>query len=466
MASSNLLFNESGRWLAVWRMLRYSYTAIAWAAVTLALLTVTVAVGQEPPLPSPGLAEADTLMEEGKYEEALSALHEFQNRIYKAQKAGEVTEVHARELQERAYACIERAEIALGYTVLRLEQGAYTARETEVENNVGGLVMVLESLNIAADYDTLMGDSGMAFVCQAEALHKKGGKVEKHLNTNWPFSFVTRVDFLSQTLGRRLKLEYLPDYASGAASLREFNYEHVLPAIETEVKEGRPVLGLDSSSMVVTGYKRAPDGVLDSFFVHWPGPHANRLSTFEEYLVGVVAVGGPIPQLDRKEADRLVIQHAVSLGRDALSHGVSFPEVPDASGDSDCIPNPEDVVTSRTYYTGCESFAVWKYSIMDETSQAYEERGYAYRNLALLRRSAPVYLRAMALRHPENVAKALNQAADFYDQVLNELPDLNDYDPVYPSEETRQEAADRISRIATLEAKAIESLEEAKGAIR
>ncbi len=458
--------NISSGWFTMWRVLHTPHAAAVCAAMMLVLLTVTGAAGQEPPPPVPGLAEAEALMKDGKYEEARNTLLDFQYRIYKAQKAGEVNEKQAAELRKRTYTLIERAEIALGHTVLRLEKEVHTAVDREVENNAGGLAVVLECLNIAADYDTLMGDSGLAFVWQAEALHKKEGKVEKFLNTNWPFSFVTRVDFLSQTLGRRLRLEYLPDYACGAVSLREFNYEHVLPAIETEVKEGRPVLGLDSSSMVVTGYKRAPDGVLDSFFVHWPGPGANRLSTFEEYLVGVVAVGGPIPQLDRKEADRLAIQHAVSLGRDALFHGASFPEDPDADGNSDCIPNPEDIVTSRSYYTGCESFALWKDSIKDETSKAYEDRGYAYRALALLRRSAPVYLRAMALRHPENVAKALTLAADTYELVLKELPDMTNYDPVNPSEETRQQAADRIGRITELEAKAITSLDEAKGATR
>lgn len=463
MLEITTISNVSRHLLAMCRMLHRSCSAVTRAILVLALLTVTRAVGQEPLLPSPGLVEADAMMEEGKYEEARSALLDFHNRIYKAQKAGEITEAQAQELQERAYARIERAEIALGCTVLRLEQEVCTARASEVEPNAGGLAMVLEFLNITADYDTLMGDSGMAFVWQAEALHKIGGKVEKFLKANWPFSFVTRVDFLSQTLGHRLRLEYLPDYACGPASLHTFNYERVLPMIEAEVKAGRPVLGLDSSSMVVTGYKLYSDGNLDCFFVHWPGPRADRLSEFQEYLVGVVALGEPVPQLDRKEADRAAIQHAVLLGQDALFQGASFPEVPDAGGDSDCPPKPEDVVTSRTYYTGRESFALWKDSIKDETEDAYENRGYAYRNLALLRRSAPVYLRAMALRHPEAVAKALNQAADAYDLVLKQLPDFSNYDPAHPPEETRQEVADRISRIAELEAKAIISLDEAKG---
>ncbi len=457
--------NKLSCWLTMWRRLRSSRAAAGRAAMILALLTFTGAVGQEPQSAAPSLTEAEALMKEGKYEEARSALHDFQYRIYKAQEAGELTDVQAQELQERTHALIERAEIALGCTVLRLEQGTYTARATEIEPNAGGLAMVLEFLDITADYDTLMGDSGMAFVWQAEALHKKGGKVEKFLKANWPFSFVTRVEFLSQTVGRRLNLEYLPDYACGPASLRAFNYEHVLPAIEAEVKAGRPVLGLDSSSMVVSGYKRASDGILDCFFVHWPGPGADRLSEFQEYLVGVVAAGEPVPQRDRKEADRLAIQHAVSLGRETLFNRVSFPEAAGADGDSGCIPTPEDVVPSRTYYTGRESFAVWRDSIKDETSQAYEDRGYAYRNLAILRRSAPVYLRAMALRHPQDVATALNQAVDFYDLVLKELPDLTHYEPAQPSEETRQEVADRISRIAELEAKAITSLNDAEASM-
>lgn len=465
MNTMTMVLKELHNRLAVRRMLS-KRSAMTGAVLALSLLIITGAIGQEQTTAPPELTEADALIKDGKYEEARSALFNFQYRIYKAQEAGEVTEVQAKELQERAYTLIERAEIALGCTVLRLEQAKYTARATEVEPNVGGLVMVLKFLNITADYDTLMGDSGLAFVWQAEALHKKGGKVKKFLQANWPFSFVACVDFLSQTLGHRLKIEYLPDYACGSASLRAFNYERVLPAIEDEVKAGRPVLGLDTSSMVVTGYKRSADGILDCFFVHWPGPRADRLSTFEEYLVGVLAVGEPIPQLDRKKADRQAIQHAIALGREVFFHNTSFPESLDADGDSDCIPNPEDIVTSRTYYTGRESFAVWENSVKEETSEAYENRGYAYRNLVLLRRSTPVYLRTMALRHPADVAMALNQAADSYELVLKELPDPTNYDPVHPSEETRQEAADRISRIAELEAKAIESLEEAQGSMQ
>lgn len=551
-----MLLNESRHRFVVRRMV-HTRATMTGAVLILSLLTVSLAVGQELPITTPSLAEADTLMKEGKYEEArevyeqactadpknatalaglgnallkldresdalaayqhaleldpacgrakvglarvqcrsgkfsegfalletvlnaeakepdiplvqeaLSTLNEFRSRIYKSQRVGELSKGQSLEWQKRAYALLERAEIVLGYTVLRLEQELHGAWETEVEKNAGGLAMVLDFMNIEADYDTLMGDSGMAFVWQAETLQKNAGKVEKFLRTSWPFSFVTRVDFLSQILGRRLRLEYLPDYACGAASLRTFNYERVLSAIETEVKAGRPVLGLDTSSMAVAGYKLYADGNLDCFFVHWPGPGAGRLSTFEEYLVGVVAVGEPVPQLDRKEADRLAIQHAVMLGRETLFHGTSFPEAADADGDSGCVPNPEDVVTSRTYYTGCESFALWKDSVKEETSAAYEYRGYAYRDLALLRRSAPVYLRAMVLRHKGDAANALNQAADFYDLVLKELPDLNEYDPENPPKETREEAADRIGRIAALEAEAIESLEEAQRAMR
>ena len=218
--------NELRRRFAVQRMSR-TRRAMAGTVLVLSLLILTGAVGQEHTTVLPGLLEAEGLMKDGKYEEARKALLDFQYRIYEARKAGEVNEEQAQELQRRAYALIERAEIALGCTVLRLEQEPPAARGTEVEPNAGGLAMVLEFLNIKADYDTLMGDSGLAFVWQAEALHKKGGKVEKFLKANWPFSFVTRVDFLSQTLGRRLKLEYLPDYACGAASLREFNYERV-----------------------------------------------------------------------------------------------------------------------------------------------------------------------------------------------------------------------------------------------
>jgi len=457
--------NKSSCWLAMWRLLHTSRAAALLAALILTLLTVTRALGQEQPFPTSGLTEADALMKDGKYEEARNTLLDFRNHIYEAQRSGELSEAQAQDWKRRVYISLERAEIALGCTVLRLEQELHAAWETEVEKNAGGLAMVLDFLNIEADYDTLMGDSGMAFVWQAETLHKKAGKAEAFLRTSRPFSFVERVDFLSQTLGRRLRLEYLPDYASGAASLRTFNYERVLPAIETEVKAGRPVLGLDTSSMAVRGYKRYSDGILDCFFVHWPGPRADCLSEFREYLVGVVAVGEPIPQLDRKEADRLAIQHAVSLGRDALFHGTAFAEAADADGDSGCVPNPEDVVTGRTYHTGCESFALWKDSVNNETCEEYENRGYAYRDLALLRRSAPVYLRAMALRHPGAAANPLNQAADFYDRVLKELPEFTDCDPENPPKETREEAADRIGRIETLEAKAIDSLEKAQGSM-
>lgn len=361
----------------------------------------------------------------------------------------------------------ERVVVAAESKVVKLEHPLRTMRETEVEMNAGGLAMVLEYLNIEADYDTLMGDSGMAFVWQANTLQKKGGNVTKFLSAGQPFAFAARVDFLSQTLGQRLKLEYLPDHASGAVSLPAFNYEHVLPAVETEVKAGRPVLGLDNRSLVVAGYELYSDGLRNCFFVHWPGPGANQLSKYREDLLGVVAVGDPMPQLDRKEADRAAIQHAVMLGRDTLFNGASFPEIADADadadGESDCLPDPNEIVTSRTYYTGRESFTLWKDSVKDESSPAYEGRGYAYRDLAILRRSAPAYLGAMAARHQENVAAALKRAEDLYKLVLQELPVQAGFDPEHPGEETRQQTADRISRIAELETKAIDSLEEAQG---
>ena len=64
-----MVLNESRHRSAV-RGIVHIHATMAGAVLILSLLTVTLAVGQEPPVSAPSLAEADALMKDGKYEEA------------------------------------------------------------------------------------------------------------------------------------------------------------------------------------------------------------------------------------------------------------------------------------------------------------------------------------------------------------------------------------------------------------
>ena len=68
----------------------------------------------------------------------------------------------------------------------------------------------LRAAGAACDYDTVMGDSGLAFILQADSVHPAWGKPVDQLDIGWwpldPFGAKMRLDFLGRASGVEIPL--------------------------------------------------------------------------------------------------------------------------------------------------------------------------------------------------------------------------------------------------------------------
>ncbi|MFQ5811344.1 MAG: hypothetical protein ACE5JM_17130 [Armatimonadota bacterium] len=299
-----------------------------------------------------------------------------------------------------------------------------------------GLAVALRYCGTPADYNTLMGDLGVAFIMQAS---EEGPFVDGALDAGWwPLAaecLPTYLDFVEQTTGRRI--HYLTgdddEYKTDAA-------KHYRDTFESDVKasiaDARPVLAKGPFWKLITGYDEEERPLL----AHCPSMFEKQTIRLEQYPWTVVTLGPEIPRLDRKTADLEALRHAVALGRDR-------------------VPMPGG------YLTGQKAFALWIRTLRD-TEHLGQSRWHANvcLHLHINRRAAVTYLWAMSERHPGGVATRLNAAADLYEQVLERVKGADARQEAMMSEAGREKLALLAEDIADLEAQAIAEIEEALAA--
>ncbi|MCE5240263.1 hypothetical protein LLH23_17505 [bacterium] len=298
-----------------------------------------------------------------------------------------------------------------------------------------GLQVLLAREGVAADYDTLMGDLGLAFITQAsdQAAHYDGA-----VDVGWwplePACSRAYLPFVSQVVGRRLEAwdglaSWQPNLAKNEDVIAQVRVAHTLAA-------GRPVLVNHDFWKVVTATDQDPQPLL-GFCPCTP-------KTTPERLPGpaweFVAVGEPVPQLDRKEADLEALRHAVALGRD-------------------------HVAMPGGYVTGQKAYALWAAALRDlaHLGQARWHSNMVL-HLGLNRHSAPVYLEQMAARHPGARATHLLAAAELYRQSLRCLATADTSQAAMTSPAGRETLARLVEEMAALEARAVGELEAALAA--
>lgn len=300
-----------------------------------------------------------------------------------------------------------------------------------------GLAMLLNYADIQTDYDTIMGDSGLAFILHSE---EGGPIIEGAVDVGWwpmvAWGVGMRLDFLGKTVGRKIRWVKGND-----AECRADPKAHYWKYFDSEVKEsitaGRLVLAEEDICFVVAGYDEGEPPLLGD----WSLRNRNAAERIKQYPWGLIVLGKQIPRLDRLEADMDALHHAVALGQDRLE-----PIVP-------LCCREWDPVTAR--YTGQKSFALWA-EILRETGHLGEAHWHANMvlHLGINRTSAVAYLRAMSERCPKRVATHLRAAADTYAQVLAQLETADTSQEAMMSEDGRETLAKLAARIASLEKQA------------
>ena len=304
--------------------------------------------------------------------------------------------------------------------------------------------IALSYLEAPADYETLLGDTGLAFILQADALHRPHGADVRNLDIGWwpldEWGVATRLDFLGRVSGvpvRKLPFVLEECKADAARHYRE-HYEADVVAC---LKAGRPVVaavGMDIA--VVFGLDKGdPPLLVQTSCVTEP-----KLTRATHYPGSTFVLDAPGASMDRLEADIESIDYAVRLGRDEvdLSH----------------LPGKS---------SGRRSWELWASQLADqELCGPHFYHANVVRHLRLHRRAAASYLRTMSERHSESARQALQNACEVYDSIVNQLEQMDTSKDKLATADGRQRLISLIRAIMPLEAEAQERMAEAIDAMR
>ncbi|MFH0965049.1 MAG: M56 family metallopeptidase [Planctomycetota bacterium] len=307
-----------------------------------------------------------------------------------------------------------------------------------------GLAIALDYVGTPVDYETIMGDTGQAFILQAE---EGGPLINGAVDVGWwplaAWGVKMRLAFLARVVGRDIR-EIEGDAAAYQANPAAFYRERFEGPVKASIAAGRPVLAEHDTCFVVQGYDEKEPPLLGD----WTCRDEKMTIRIEEYPWGLIVLGGEVRPMDRRQADLEALHHAVALGKDA--YVVAVPEF---------WPQWKAV---RARFTGERAFALWAEALRD-TEHLGEARWHSNMrlHLGIDRKSAVVYLRAMAKRHSANFAGHLNRAADLYAQVIDELKKADTSEDAMMSKDGREKLAKLVERIAAIEAGAAADLEKA-----
>ncbi len=310
-------------------------------------------------------------------------------------------------------------------------------------------------------WETVMGDSGAAFVMQASEIAplygpdgKKVGDAPKDLGKVigrrdvgwWPIALEcapTYVKFVGRVAGRELRVLGSGDHpgSEGLAGRYEKMHGDIIRSIDT----GRPVVVAGRCQCggcfwsLAVGYDKGEPALWSYCPLAGPQTQAKRMSNNPWVAV---ALGGKIEKMDRRLADREALRHAVALARDKVK-----------------MPN--------NYLTGQGAYALWA-SELRQTDPPGQARWHAnvVGNLTLRRGAAVGYLKAMSSRHEEPTRAHLLGAVKQYTNALAVLKTADTSSEAMTSTKGREALAKLAERLAEIEAKAALQLEQAANSIR
>jgi len=304
------------------------------------------------------------------------------------------------------------------------------------------------------DYDTVMGDSGMAFILQTDAHHTPWGKPMRKVDIGWwpldPWGIFLRLDFVARAVGRTLTRLPIDESLRGDLA-RNFRERFQAPVTD-ELRAGRAPVGFTGGCdvWVITGLD---DGEPPLLGQRACSGERERLR-LQDYPWEVIVIGGDAERLPREQADLQALRYAVSLHRDQV-------EEPWARATRRWSPLTGELSTGGRH-TGQQSFALWARLLRDP--ELWGEHFYhanVVHHLKICRECAVAYLKRMAERHPARVSAHLQAAADGYQQALTLLASADYGKETLHTDQGREKLASLVDELAALEVGAVESLEKA-----
>ena len=308
-----------------------------------------------------------------------------------------------------------------------------------------GYSMAMQYCGQACDYDTVMGDSGLAFILQADTEHRAWGKPVKQLDIGWwpldPWGAMVRLEFVGRTCGRELSLLPSNDAEYEADSATAYRkYFH--PAVVASLRAGRPAVAAvpPNDIYLVTGCDDGQPPLLGQISC---SPEA-KIERLKEYPWTVILLGERAEPMDRRQADREALRHALDLARDRL-----------------------DGRAPANKLSGQAAFRLWASLLRDDEGWgAHFYHANVLGQLKISRRSAVPYLREMAQRHPGSAQSHLLAAAQAYADGLVELDTAKCDKETMGTHDGRERLAQLVERVAQIEDKAAGEMEQAWAAMK
>jgi len=300
--------------------------------------------------------------------------------------------------------------------------------------------MLFTYLGSHVDYQTVLGDSGLAFILQADAFHKPHGANVNQLDIGWwpldPWGAQLRLPFLGKVYG--ISQEVLPTFFDEYREdpVRHYHTYHENAIIDS-ILAGHPVIGtIDGYDVhLIVGYDSGNPPLLGQLSC-LDRLDVQRLGHFP-FIVFVP--GEPNPRIDRHEADKQALAFAVALGRDE----VDLTHLPGKS-------------------SGKCSWALWLAQLADEElCGPHFYHANVLGQLCHRRPDAAGYLRAMSARTAAPACDRLRGAEDLYDQVTATLLRAEVNEAVFRTVDGRRRLIDIIQTASECETRAIDEIEEA-----
>ena len=305
--------------------------------------------------------------------------------------------------------------------------------------------LALSNMGVPADPVLVAGDSGLAFVLQADSLHHPWGTDQKALDIGWwpldPWGFMLRLDFLGRAYGapmRRLERVEAEYRADSAAHYQKHYHLEVLRSLRAD----RPVVAVAAPHDIYVIY--GCDSGNPPLLGQTSCETQLNVHRMKVYPWEVVVLGEPAAPMDRRQADVEALEFALRLGRDEvdLSH----------------LPGK---------LSGRRAWQLWL-SQLEEPDLCgphfYHANviGHLHQNRA----AAASYLRAMSQRHAGPAGATLAAVAAGYDAVLNKLKQAKVDKESFQTDAGRQPLISLVRETMALEASCHERMVEAREFIR
>lgn len=301
---------------------------------------------------------------------------------------------------------------------------------------VSGLTMMLDYAGADVDITDMAGDTGMAFILQADALLHPFENNLKQLDIGWwpndGWGAWSRLDFISRVHGMNLRtLAY--DTKAYLLDASKFYHKHFQQPIRQSLEQGLPVLAESVDITLITGMDAGDPNALGQLTC----VGECNITRMQQYPWCVAIIDGTRPTITRKQADKQALGYAIALGRDEV-----------------------DLSDYPGKYSGIKAWRLWQEQLKDaEMAGPHFYNANVRGNLIKNRQSAVVYLKQMATRHDASLLSAFEMAITDYQSIVELLKQTDTSKEGFELGDGRIQLVKQIDQLIHLEAQAHEHLQ-------